>query len=230
MDVIVTNSTQVDSRGFLDLTFVKMNESLYEMEEEGYFVHSISDRRRGSNPAAPSYSVLYEKRPEHIETKVFLRDSVATYYSRLADMKSKGYRLISHSFCDIRGSVETTSVYIRDRRLLHNISIGRLPKWESYLNLSFLDFTRETLRLSPSNMYPSFIETNVVNRESRFSIIFLENLENIATWYRWGVDTDDTIATLGEEEPRWEPRMSTSYNYNGMVKHFFLMERRRYFY
>ena len=230
MDVILTNSTQVDTRGFLDLTFNKMNETLFQMKDEGYFPKYISDRRRGSDPSAPSYNAVFIKRPDYIETQVFLRESVDMYNLRLIDMKSKAYRLISHSFCEIKGRTETTAVYIRDRRVLHNITIGRQPAWESYYNRSFLQFTRDTLRLSPQKFYPIFVETNTVNGESRFAAIYLEQLDDIGTWYRWGVATESTRETFEVEEVNWEPVMSTSYNYNGLVNHFFVFQRRQYFF
>ena len=228
--MVLSNSSNVDTKGYLDLNVTRLNHTIRSMSQQGYSVWYLSDRERGREPTAPHYSVVFRRTPELTETEVYLRDNVTTYLERQAQKRQEGYQLISHSFCNIRGKLEAASVYIRDRRLAFNITVENQQRWESHHNLSFFEFTGVALRLSTSkNYYPSFVEVYQQGESdaSTFAAIFQERpTSTTAYWFRWGWNTTTTNQYIHKERNSWEPLISAGYNYNSNVFQFVVFKRK----
>jgi hypothetical protein len=236
-DVILTNSSEADTKGFMDLTFEDMNRTIHRMKTEGYSASVIIDRVRGKAPRAPSYSAVFTRKNEILETEVFLRDSIQEYDERLQRMKAAGYRLISHSFCVIQGELEVVSVYERDRRLAFNITVPNLLQWQSYYNLPFFNFSEIALKLGRQGYYPYYVESYnlpVVSTTSSsvFAAIFEQPIGHNLNWFRWALAKAVAEETITSEltDGIWEPRVSLAYNYLGNVRHYLGFTRRRFQY
>ena len=236
-DVILTNSSEADTKGFMDLTFNEMNQTIHEMKAEGYSASVIVDRARGKAPTAPSYSAVFIRKNDILETEVYLRDSVQEYNERLIRMKAAGYRLISHSFCVIQGQLEVASVYERDRRLAFNITVPNLLQWQSYYNLPFFNFSEIALSLGRQNYYPYYVESYNLpgvstTSSSVFAAIFEQPIGPNLNWFRWALNKATAEDTITSEltDGIWEPRISLAYNYLGNIRHYLGFTRRRYEY
>ena len=228
-DVILSNSSRFDVKGFFDLDITDLNRTIQNMTQQGYSVWFLSDRKRGNRPVSPHYTVVFKKDPQLIETKVYLRDSIAAYLERLARKKHEGYQLVSHSFCAIDGKLEATSVYKRDRRLAFNITVDNQQRWESYHDLSFYNFTRIALHWSRQNYTPSFIEAYEPGQSgtSLFAAIFTEHTPATkSNWFRWGLNTTSVIQNIDRQKSVWDPLITTGYNYLNNVYHFVEFKRR----
>ena len=234
-DIVLTNSSQADTRGFLDLTVEVMNRTIREMKEQGYSARYIVDRDRGKNPIAPSYSAIFTRKHDIFETEVYLRDSVRVYEERLTRMKAEGYRLLSHSFCEIQRQMEVVSVFERDRRLAFNITVLDNVLWESHHNLSFFRFSETALRLGRAGYYPSYVESYNRRGETDSSIfvgIFEKPIGANLNWFRWSLDTTEARETIDSEldDCIWDPLISLAYNYLGNVRHYLGFTKWRYDY
>ena len=228
-DVVLSNSSTVDVKGFFDLDITQLNRTIQNMTQYGYSVCFLSDRKRGNRPVSPHYTVVFKRDPQLIETKVYLRDSIAAYLERLARKKREGYQLVSHSFCAIDGTLEAASVYKRDRRLAFNITVENQQRWKSYHNLSFYDFTRTALHLGRQNYTPSFVETYEPGQSgiSLFAAIFTEHTPTTKfNWFRWGLNTTSAIQYVNRWKSLWDPVITTGYNYLNNVYHFIEFKRR----
>ena len=228
-DVVLSNSSNVDTKGYLDLDITRLHQTIGNMTQQGYSVWYLSDRERGRQPTSPHYSVVFRKTPALTETVVYLRDNVTMYLERQAQKRRDGYQLISHSFCYIQGKVEAASVYVRDRRLAFNITVDNQPRWESYHNLTFFDFTGIALRLSGGNFYPSFVEVYQQGNSGKsiFAPIFQGRLTTTtANWFRWGWNTTSANQYIHQERNSWDPFITTGYNYNNNVYHFVVFKRK----
>ena len=236
-DVILTNSSEADTKGFMDLTFDDMNRTIHEMKAEGYSASVVVDRARGKAPTAPSYSAVFTRKNDILETEVYLRDRVQEYEERLKRMKAAGYRLISHSFCEIQGQLEVASVYERDRRLAYNITVPNLLRWQSYYNLPFYNFSEVALSLGRQNYYPYYVESYNLQGVSTtgnsvFAAIFEQPIGPNLNWFRWSLERSAAEDTITSEltDGIWEPRVSLAYNYLGNIRHYLGFTRRRYEY
>ena len=228
-DVILSNSSNVDVKGFLDLGITALNKTIQNMTQQGYSVWFLSDRKRGNRPVSPHYTVVFGRDPQIIETKVYLRDSIAAYLRRLAQKKRERYQLVSHSFCVIDGKLEATSVYKRDRRIAFNITVENQQRWASYHNLTFYDFTRIALQFSRQNYTPTFIKAYepVESGASLFAAIFTEHTPPTrSNWFRWGLNTTSVIQNIDRRKLAWDPVITTGYNYLNNVYHFVEFKRR----
>ena len=237
-DVILTNSSDTDTKGFMDITHEVMNQTIYDMKALGYSASTITHRPRGREPKSPSYTAIFTRKNDILETEVFLRDSLQEYRQRLTRMTAEGYRLLSHAFCEIQGQTEVVSVYERDRRLAYNITVPNLVQWQSYYNLTFFKFSEVALQLGRDDYYPYFVQsyrsTDVTNvqHNSLFAAVFVQPIGNNLNWFRWGLErsvASDTI-TVQLNDGIWEPRISLAYNYLGNMPHFVSFTRRRYEY
>lgn len=230
-DVILTNHSQVDTRTFIDLNSAVANKTIKQMAHEGYSLEKISDRERGlSSSKALSYTLLFTRTDDIMETKVFLGDSPEAYDERLSRMNSSGFRIISHSIAHSSGKYQVSSIFRRDRRLAFNISIDPVPQVKSFLNFTFFEFTRSSLNLAKRNYYMSHLEvhSNPRKHSSQFSAIFKENTkESIHNghWFRWGLDSNAVQTLITSQVDDWDPHMITGYNYLGNVRYFVLFVR-----
>ena len=235
VDVILTNSSEADSKGFIDLSHSDMNQTIYDMKLQGYTASYIVSRVRGRNPPAPSYSAVFTRKNNIFETEVFLRDSVQEYEQRLTKRKADGHRLLSHSFCEIAGQLEVVSVYERDRRLAYNISIPDSELWESYHNITFFNFSDVALRRGREGYYPSYVEAynfGATTDQSNFAAVFVKPIGLNLNWFRWALNTTAAKQTIDSEleDSTWVPMISLAYNYLGNVRHYLGFTRRKYNY
>ena len=226
-DMIFHNSTEFETRGCVDQTPLKARAKIERMREEGFSVWYLTNRRRNKN--WPHYSIVFGRTPDIIETEVYLRDNMTTYFQRLEEKKSLGYRLRSHCFVDLlnNGVLEASSVFTRDRRIPFNITIGNALNWTSYHNLSFFDFTGVALQHGRDNLYPSFLDVWKYGDESRFAAIFEELQPEDTKWFRWGMNATVArqVVTLAKDD--WDPVISVGYKYLGNVLHFLQFQRKR---
>lgn len=225
-DIILTNHTSVDTRVFIDLGYVQLNETINRMSDEGYSVQTISDRERGIAPSSSiSYTVLFTRTEDILETEVFLRDSVDEYYERLSRMNASGYKIVSHSVVHFNSKHEVSSVYKRDRRLVFNITLDTPPKFESFFNVTFFDFTRLSLDIVRRNYYLNFVEVHadIGYPSARFSAILYEHTDRTihrGNWFRWGLDEEAVKALIAVEGANWDPFLICGYNYIGVLRYF----------
>ncbi len=231
-DYIATNSSSIDTISYVEIGFVELNTTIQLMEKKGYFIKLLIDRIRGKNPDEPSYSVIFEPRHSIYETEVFLRDNYLSFSRRLEKMMEDGYNLISYSFCTIRGVVEVTSVYTRDKRLLFNIPIPSLPAMVFKGNLTFFEFTTVALEYAIKGFYPYSVEVykQASSPYSFFSVLFKERTESTqGNWFRWSLNTTaarDLIRT--ETVQSWDVTLTTGYTYLGNSEHFIEFKRKGY--
>ena len=230
-DFVASNDSAVDTLSQVEISFAVLNQSIYTMQERGYFIKLLIDRIRGKNPSEPTYSVIFEKRDEIFETQVFLRDSFSTYNTRLGRMASDGFRLISHSFCSIRGNIEVSSVFIRDRRIPFNIPTPTYPRWLTNSNLTFFEFTDATLREARNSFIPFAVEVYRYGKgtQSLFTVLFEDRTEETeGNWFRWSLNTTQ-VRELVKEQTRntWDIYLTTGYTHSGKTEHFVEFTRKK---
>ena len=234
-DVILTNSSEADTIGYLDLSVDELNQTIHDASMRGYSASYVVSRDRGKNPTAPSYSAVFTRKNDIFETEVFLRDNVQMYEQRLTRKRAEGYRLLSHSFCGIQGQLEVVSVYERDRRLAFNISVPDLLQWQSQHNLTFFKFSEVALNLGRDGYYPSYVESFNFGSEtehSRFAAVFEKPNGVNLNWFRWALELSAARETINNEldDGIWQPLISFAYNYLGNIRHYLGFTRRRYEY
>ena len=229
-DFIATNSSEVDTKSYVEISFDKLNASIHQMKKKGYFVKLLIDRIRGKNPTEPSYSVIFEPRNSIFETQVFLRDNYKTYLSRLKNQTDDKFRLISQSFCSIQRKIEVTSVYIRDKRLNHNITTPYYPKLHIRSNLTFFQFTDLCLKRAKEGFYPHSVEVYKQEgaSDSFFSVIFEERHDNSqGNWFRWSLNTTAANELIQRESRRtWDVYLTVGYTYRSNMEHFIEFKRK----
>ena len=225
-DVILTNSSEEDTIEYLDLKVDQMNQTIQRMRTQGYSAKYIVTRDRGKTPGIhTSYSAVFVRKNDILETEVFLRDSLQEYEQRLSSKTLEGYRLLSHSFCKIQGQIEVVSVYERDRRLAFNISVPNLVQWQSKHNLPFFNFSDIALALGREGYYPSYVESYNFGSgtdNSRFAAVFEKPNGPNLNWFRWALNTTTAKDTIRSELEggTWRPLISLAYNYLGNVRHY----------
>lgn len=223
-DYVVSNFSALDTTAFVEIQFAELNQTIHTMQERGYYVRLLIDRIRGKSPTAPTYSVVFEPRDEIFETQVYLRDSFATYKTRLATKIRDGYRLISHSFCSIRSHIEVSSVFIRDRRIPLNISTPTYPRWQTRNNLTFFEFTETTLNMAREFYIPLSVEVYKVNgiSESLFTVTYEERTKlTKGNWFRWSLNSTAAQELVNTEtKTSWDTFLTTGYTYLGKTEHF----------
>ncbi len=230
-DFVATNSTTVDTESYVEIGYNQLNRTIREMKEKGYDIKLLIDRKKGRNPSEPSYSVIFEPRDPIFESVIFLRDKFKVHESRLATMLEAGYRLVSHSSCAIRGDIETTSVYARDRRIAFGIPTPTSPQQVVRNNMTFFEFTHMTLRLAKNNYYPHTVEVYSLpsHSDSIFSVVYEErNVKTEGNWFRWSLNATAARSII-ETETRvsWDVYITTGYTYLGSSQHFIEFKRKR---
>ena len=235
-DVILTNSSQADTKAFMDLNVDVMNRTIYEQQALGYSARLIVGRDRGKNPSAPSYSAVFTRKNTIFETEVYLRESIQEYEARLSSKTASGFRLISHSFCKIQGWWEVVSVYERDRRLAFNITIPDSDRtlWQSEHNLTFFKFSEVALRLGSDGFYPTYVQSiDDSTTNSKFAAIFEKPGSGVnLNWFRWALNLTTVRDTINAElaDGIWEPLITVAYNYLGNIRHYLGFTRSRFRY
>ena len=228
-DYVASNSSRVNTVAHVEIRFDKLNETIHMMREQGYHVRLLIDRYRGNNPS-PSYSVIFEPRNPIFETEVYLRDSFEVYKSRLGAKTQAGFRLLSQSFCSIKGHVEATSVYVRDKRIPLNITAPEYPHQIVRNNLTFFEFTSETLLQATDGYYPFAVEvfTQGSRADSYFSVIYEERNENShGNWFRWSLNTTAARDMIEKETQKtWDIFLTVGYTYLGNTEHFLEFKRK----
>ena len=229
-DFVASNSSLVNTISYVDIGYNKLNRSIHEMKEQGYFVSLLIDRIRGPNPTEPSYSVIFSPRDAILETQVNLRDSYEDYLSRLARNTAAGFRILSQSFCSIQDSVEVATVFTRDRRIPLNIPAPRGPAIEVRSNMTFFQFTRITLQLAADGFFPSAVEafTQGSTTNSFFSVIYQQRGENtFGNWFRWSLNTTAARDLIEKETSQsWDVYLTVGYTYIGNTEHFVEFRRK----
>jgi len=228
-DFVVSNSSCVDTVAFVEISFAELNETIHVMEQRKFFVSLLIDRIRGKNPSEPSYSVIFTRRDEIFETKVYL--TLAKYKVRLSRKFRNGYRLLSQSFCSIRGSIEVSSVFIRDRRIAFNIPTPKYPQWRAVVNLTFFQFTEVTLTEARKNFIPVAVEVYKVGgvAQSMFSVVYEERTDRTeGNWFRWSLNSTAARMLIEETIARsWDIFITTAYTYLGKTEHFIEFTRKQ---
>lgn len=229
-DFVMSNSSTVDTISFIEIGYTLLNQTIGEMKRKGYYVRLLIDRIRGRNPSEPSYSVIFEPRDAIFETKVFLRDSYDAYKLRLRRNTEAGYRIISHSFCSIRGHLEATSVYTRDRRITHNIPTPDYSALEVRSNLTFFEFTSTTLELANDGFFPYSVEvfSQGHTTNSFFSVIYEErSMNSQGNWFRWSLNTTAAREMIHREtQQTWDVYLTVGYTYLDNIEHFIEFKRK----
>lgn len=231
-DFVATNSSTIDTISYVEIRFNELNQTIFRLKEEGYFVKLLIDRIRGRNSLEPSYSVIFERRDPIYETRVFLRDSYQAYTSRLSTNTKAGFRLLSQSFCSIQGVIEATSVYVRDRRIPFGIPTPSQPGLVVRSNLTFFQFTTETLRKANEGYYPFAVEvfTQGSTSDSYFSVVYEERSGNSqGNWFRWSLNTTaarDIIERETRSTSAWDVYLTVGYTYLGYTEHFIEFKRK----
>ena len=230
-DFVASNSSAVDTVSFVEISYAELNSTILLMEGRNYFVSLLIDRIRGKNPPEPTYSVIFTRRDEIFETQVFLRDSLSRYKARLAHKFQAGFRLLSQSFCSIRGSIEVSSVFIRDKRIPLQIPTPRYPLWRAMVNLTFFQFTKATLVEARKNFIPAAVEVYKVDgiSQSLFSVVYEERTdETEGNWFRWSLNSTTATRFIQEQIKRsWDIYITTAYTYLGKTEHFIELTRKQ---
>lgn len=231
-DFVVTNNSAVDTLAFVEISYAQLNETIHAMKEKRYYVSLLIDRIRGKNPTEPTYSVIFTRRDEIFETMVHLRDTLETYKVRLAQKFQDGFRLLSQSFCSIRGSIEVSSVFIIDRRIHFKFPTPKYPEWRAMVNLTFFEFTGATLKEARRNFIPAAVEVYKVDglTQSLFSVVFEERTAvTEGNWFRWSLNSTAAVefirANTGDDHS-WDIFITTAYTYLGKTEHFIELTRK----
>jgi hypothetical protein len=215
----------------VEINYNKLNRSIHEMKEQGYFVSLLIDRIRGPNPSEPSYSVIFAPRNPILETEVHLREKYTEYLSHLSRNMDSGFRLISQSFCSINETVEVATVYTRDKRIPLNIGTPLAPSQQVRSNMTFFQFTRFTLDAAREGFFPYAIEVFSQGRrstDSYFSVIYEKrNSDTHGNWFRWSLN-ETTARDMIERETRvaWDVYLTVGYTYLGNREHFVEFRRK----
>ena len=229
-DFVATNSTIVDTVSYVEIGYNQLNRTIQDMKEKGYDIKLLIDRIKGRNPSEPSYSVIFEPRDLIFESVIFLRDQFKVHEYRIKKMLEAGYRLVSHSSCAIRRNIETTSVYMRDRRIAFGIPTPSYPQQQVRNNMTFFEFTHVTLKLANEGYFPFAIEVYSLpsHPDSVFSVTFEERSEESeGNWFRWNLNAT-AARDLIEVETRvsWDVYITTGYTYLGSSQHFIEFTRK----
>ena len=229
-DFVATNSTLANTVSYVEIGYNELNRTIKDMREKGYDIKMLIDRIRGRNPSEPSYSVIFEPRHQIFESVVFLRDGFRVHESRQAEMLRAGYRIFSHSFCTIQGSIEATAVYVRDRRIPFGIPVPFYPQQQIRNNMTFFAFTHQTLSLANDNYYPYAVEVYSLPSlsDSIFSVIYERRSRRTeGNWFRWSLNIT-AARDLIERETRvsWDVYITTGYTYLGSSQHFIEFKRK----
>ena len=207
-DVLFSNSSLVDTVVFIQVTEDQLRTMINDLRSAGYSLWSISDRVRNFGDV-PYYSGVFGKNAATVETKVYLRDNMATFQSRLKDMQAKGYQLVAQSIEKIGQVLEACSIWRQDS----NSTLTRPLTWQSIYNVSYSFFV--TMNMT-SNFVPIHIDTYYLsNDKALFSAVLAERTtQNQGQWFQWGLDIyASNLANV--QKPKWDPTFSLGYIYWG---------------
>ena len=220
-DVVFTNSSLVDTAVYIQITEDQLLTMINSLSSSGYSLWSISDRVRNFG-SVPYYSGVFGKNAPTVETKVYLRDNMTTFQSRLKDMQSKGYQLVAQSVEKIGQTLEACSIYRRD-----SSSTSTKPLvWQSIFNVSYSVFL--TMNMT-SNLVPIHLDTYYVTNDGRayFSAVLSERTpERPGQWFQWGMNAVSVRNQLSLQKSKWTPSFSIGYNNFGAKFHYVQWQQR----
>ena len=217
-DVTFSNSSLVDTVPYIQLTESQLLAQIDGLRGKGYSVVSISGRVAADGLLY--YTGVFRISAPIMETKVYLRDSLAAFQGRLKDMQGNGYQLVAQSLEMVSRAVVACSVFTRDRRLDYNISIDQKPlRWISLYNVSFYEFTNNILN-NVRSFLPAHIDSYYIDSsDSVFSVVLLERTADIVQWFQWGLNDSYTRVTL-KEKVNWDPIIALGYSYYSDHQHY----------
>lgn len=231
-DVVLSNSTNVDTRVFIDITAKALQDTVETMSAQGYSISSLADRERGRAPNnAISYTALFRRSSHLLETELFLGDSVEDWKKRVVRLNNSGYRLVSQSFTHLQDrEQEVSTIFTRDRRLAHNITFERPPKMVSITNVTFFDFTRLALTYARKNYFLTHLEVNQRDTETFprfFAILVAHTSKSIGrgNWFRWGLNEEAINTMIRLEAPNWDPYVVSGYSHQGEAVYYVAFQR-----
>lgn len=232
-DLIMTNKSDVDTKCSLEVRIKSLPRTLARMKARGYVLWHVSTRLRGQQSLRPSFYLLFKPLPIHLEHVYYIRESEEQYLEHLANNTRDNFTLLSHSFFYSENRLFASSVYVRDRRIIHHIPIVHKPppQWDSYYNLTFDQFHDLLHTYANQSFYPSFVESYAdgSNNSSRISVIFTEEVESRGTWFAWGLN-ETTAATIVERnQGNWTPVLSVGYDYGGSENFYVQFVRKQLF-
>ena len=221
-DVLFSNSSLVDTVVFIQITEDQLRTMINDLRSAGYSLWSISDRVRNFGDV-PYYSGVFGKNAATVETKVYLRDNMATFQSRLKDMQAKGYQLVAQSIEKIGQVLEACSIWRQDS----NSTLTRPLTWQSIYNVSYSFFV--TMNMT-SNLVPIHIDTYYLSKDGRayFSAVLSERTpERRDQWFQWGLNSISIANQLNvQKHINWIPSLSLGYSNFGTTLHYVQWQKR----
>ena len=220
-DVLFSNSSLVDTVVFIQITEDQLRTMINDLRSAGYSLWSISDRVRNFGDV-PYYSGVFGKNAATVETKVYLRDNMATFQSRLKDMQAKGYQLVAQSIEKIGQVLEACSIWRQDS----NSTLTRPLTWQSIFNVSYSFFV--TMNMT-SNLVPIHIDTYYLSYDGTafFSFVLSERTpERRDQWFQWALNSSSVASVIDVQKPYWDPLLSLGYTYYAETFHFLQWQKR----
>ena len=220
-DVLFSNSSLVDTVVYIQITEGQLLTMINDLRRDGYSLWSISERVRNFGNI-PYYSGVFGKNAATVETKVHLRDNIATFQSRLVDMQAKGYQLVAQSVEKIGQVLEACSIYRRDSNSTNTKPLA----WQSIFNVSYSIFV--TMNMT-SNLVPIHVDTYYLNYDGKafFSAVLLERTPgNQAQWFQWGLSSNSIMNLVNAQRPTWVPIFSLGYIYAADTAHYLQWQRK----
>ena len=210
-DVLFSNSSLVDTVVYIQITEDQLLTMISNLRRDGYSLWSISERVRNLGNI-PYYSGVFGKNAATVETKVYLRDNIATFQSRLVDMQAKGYQLVAQSVEKIGQVLEACSIYRRDSNSTNTKPLA----WQSIFNVSYSIFV--TMNTTSSGLVPIHIDTYYwSNDKALFSVVLsVPAPENQGQWFQWGPNSYGPDL-MNLRKPTWQPAFSLGYIYWGIA-------------
>lgn len=219
VDLILTNRSDVDTKCLLEVGNKSLPRILSRMEEQGYFLWHISTRLRGRQTLRPTFYLFFKPLPLHLEHVYYIRETEEKYLDHLVNNTRDNFTLLSHSFFYSESRLFASSVYVRDRRITHDIPIVHRPppQWASHYNLTFDRFHELLHTYANQSFYPSSVESyaDESNNSSLISVIFTEEVENRGTWFAWGLNETTAATIVQRNQGNWTPVLSVGYDYRG---------------
>ena len=231
-DLIMTNRTDINATCVVEIGNKSLPRTLSRMEEWGYYLWHITTRVRGRLTFRPTFSLLLKPLPDHLEHVHYLRETEEEYLNHLANNIRRNFTLLCHSFYSLGDKFYASSVYVRDRRLALTIPIQMAPqpRWTSYYNLTFYNFTSILARLANQSVFPSTISTYQEHgsTDSQFAVVFREEPVAMGTWFTWGLNkTAADELTNTSQTGFYKPVLSLGYDYRGSEEFYLQFVRKQ---
>ena len=220
-DVLFSNSSLVDTIVYVQITEGQLLTMINDLRSDGYSLWSISERVRNFGNI-PYYSGVFGKNAATVETKVYLRDNITTFQSRLVDLQAKGYQLVAQSVEKIGQVLEACSIYRRDSNSTNTKPLA----WQSIFNVSYSIFV--TMNMT-SNLVPIHVDTYYLNYDGKafFSAVLSERTpERQGQWFQYGMSATSVASQLNLQKPTWVPSFSLGYVNFWSTSHYVQWQKR----